>query len=111
MSLDAGKLRHRVVLQERLTEQDTDTGDMEETWSTVATIWAAVEPMSARELLAADAVQSKLTTRIVIRTREVDYSMRIVYRGKNYNIEGVVPDKESGLEYITLMCSEGVTAG
>lgn len=111
MSLNAGKLRHRVLIQQRVEDQDSDTGDIDITWSNVATVWAAVEPMSARELLAADNVQSKLTTRITIRTRAVDYTMRISFRGNIYNIEGVVPDKVSGLEYLTLMCSEGLDAG
>lgn len=111
MSLDAGKLRHRVVIEQRVEDQDSDTGDIEIVWAELATVWAAVEPMSARELLAADSVQSKLSTRIVIRNRAVDYTMRIIFRGQIYNIEGVSPDKESGLEYLTLMCSQGVNAG
>jgi hypothetical protein len=34
--------------------------------------------------------------------------MRIVYRGKYFNILAVLPDAESGREHLTLMTSEGV---
>jgi hypothetical protein len=38
-------------------------------------------------------------------------SMRLVHRGKIYNPAGILTDKESGLEYVTLPCSEGVNEG
>ena len=34
--------------------------------------------------------------------------MRIVFRGRLFNIEGVLSDPVSGLEYMTLPCSEGL---
>ena len=37
--------------------------------------------------------------------------MRILHRGKIYNIEGVLPDDESGLQWLTLPYSEGVKDG
>ena len=38
-------------------------------------------------------------------------TMRILFRGKAYNIAGALPDKDSGLEYLTIPVSEGVNAG
>lgn len=35
-------------------------------------------------------------------------TMRILYRNKVYSIHGVLPDPDSGLEYLTLPVSEGV---
>ena len=37
--------------------------------------------------------------------------MRIVHRGKYYNIHGVIPDAESGIEHLTLAVGEGVNLG
>ena len=37
--------------------------------------------------------------------------MRVVHGGKVYNIHGVLPDMRSGLEYLTLPVSEGVSDG
>lgn len=108
----SGKLRHKVVLQEPVQSQDPETGAMVLAWKKVAEPWASIEPLSAREFIAAQASQSEVTTRIVIRYRpDVNATMRIVYRGKVYNIHGVLPDPESGRDYMTLPCSEGVNDG
>ena len=110
--MQAGKLRHRVQLQQKEQTQNPQTGAMVDTWNTVATVWASVEPLSAREFIAAGASQSSVTTRITIRYREgVTAKMRALYRGQIYNITGVLPDPESGREYLTLPCSEGVNDG
>jgi head-tail adaptor len=38
-----------------------------------------------------------------------DASNRIVHGERIYNIEGVLADKSSGLEYLTCPCSQGVS--
>lgn len=108
----AGKLRHQVTLQERKTTRDPDTGDVIVAWADVATVWASVEPLSARDFIAAGVNQSQVTARITIRYREnISADMRILHRTKIYNIEGVLADKDSGREYLTLPVSEGVNDG
>jgi SPP1 family predicted phage head-tail adaptor len=110
--MQAGKLRHRVTLQRPVKIQNPDTGSVTNSWESVSDIWAAVAPSSAREFVAAMAVQSEITTRITIRYRDdVTPKHRILFRGKIYNIEGVLPDPDSGLDYLTLPCSEGVNDG
>lgn len=111
MSLAAGRLRHRVAIQRRVLAQDT-SGNTTHTWANIATVWAAIEPLSTREFIAAQSVQSEVTARIVIRYRaNIDASMRIVHKDKIYNIHGILADKDSGLEYLTLPVSEGVNDG
>jgi SPP1 family predicted phage head-tail adaptor len=110
--MQAGKLRHRVDLQKKVTGRNPETGGISEEWQPVTTVWASIEPLSAREFIAAGATQASVTTRITIRYREgVTAQMRAVSRGKIYNIEGVLPDDKSGREYLTLPCSEGVNDG
>lgn len=113
MALSAGRLRHRVRIERPDYVQDPITGEMVKGWELVADkVPAAIEPLSAREFIAAQAVQSAVTARIVIRRRsDIDATMRILHRGRVYNIHGVLPDPESGLEYLTLPCSEGVNDG
>lgn len=107
--LKAGDLRHRVTIQRPVTTQNTSTGALTFGWAEVKTVWASIQPLSTRELLAAQASQSKVSGRIVIRALSgIDSTMRILHGGKVYNIEGVLPDKDSGLEYLTLVVSEGV---
>jgi len=121
MNIEAGRLRHRVILQALVdlldsngdTIQNQDTGEVLRAWQDVATVWAAIEPLSAREFIAAQETQSKVTTKIIIRHREVDPAWRAVHmRGPFpmiYNIHGVIPDPDSMLEWITLPCSTGVS--
>lgn len=107
-----GKLRHRITLQRPGLSQDPQTGEMVPGWQDVATVWASIEPLSAREFIAAQAGQSEVSARVVIRHRDdVDATMRALYRGKLYNIHGVLADPKSGLEYLTLPVSEGARDG
>lgn len=111
--LAAGRLRHRVEIQYAVESQDPSTGEVFSTWGEFATVWAAIEPLSAREFIAAQAEQSKISARVVIRyLAGVNAKMRIYHSAKQsyYNIEGVLADKDSGLEYLTLPVSEGVRA-
>jgi len=110
--MQAGKLRHRITLQHKVNVQDQLTGAVNPEWRDMATVWADVVPLSARELIAAQATQGQITTRITIRYRAgLTNDNRIVFRGQIYNIEGVLPDAVSGREYLTLPCSEGVNDG
>lgn len=110
--IKAGKLRHQVVVERKARTQDPNTGEITYEWVEFRKLWASVEPLSAREFIAAQATQSKVTARIVARFRDdIDPTMRIRFRGKFYNIEGVLPDMRSGIEHITMPVSEGVTDG
>lgn len=125
MSIEAGRLRHRVRIEE-LTYlrdsngeviQDPNTGETREEWAEVATVWAAIEPLSAREFIQSQAIQSQVTTRIVIRYRDgLHAAMRLVHvrTGKAnviYNPAAFLADNGSGLDYMTVPCSQGVNEG
>lgn len=120
MTLAAGRLRHRITLQRYVEEIDTDgevvqdpvSGSVSHVWQDVATVWGAIEPLSAREFIASQAVQSQVTGKLIIRYRaDVDATCRALHNGKIYQIHGVLADKDSGLEYLTLPVSEGVNDG
>lgn len=107
----AGDLRHRVLIQEQITSRDSD-GVEQTVWEDVATVWASVEPLSAREFIQSGQTQAAVTARITIRYRAgLVASMRLVHRGQVFNIAGLLPDKASGLEYITIPVSAGVNDG
>lgn len=125
MSYAAGKLRHRIRI-DRFADnldsngdviQDPNTGEVSRSWQAVDTVWAAIEPLSAREFIQSAAGQSEITARLVIRFRsDVLATDRLVHlvngvAGKIYNPAGFLADKESGLEYLTMPCSEGVNDG
>lgn len=110
--MKAGKLRHRVTIQHKAYTRQGQSGVPIYDWSDLATVWASVEPLSVREFIASHATQGELTARITMRHRaDVDETMRLTFRGKVYNIEGVLDDPKSGLEYMTLAVSEGTNEG
>ena len=111
--LEAGKLRQRITIQQQAISQDSQTGEQVTTWVDFRTsIPASIEPLSAREFIQASAVQSRITARIVIRYLSgITASMRILHGSDVYNIEGVLTDKVSGREYLTLPVSAGVNEG
>lgn len=111
MSLAAGRLRHRVEIQ-RQVDTLNSSGENVVEWETVDTVWASVEPLSAKEFIAAQQMGSQITTRITIRYRDdIVASMRLLHGAMVYNIAGVLPDPDSGLEYLTLPCSAGRNDG
>ncbi|WP_217476611.1 phage head closure protein [Stutzerimonas stutzeri] len=114
--MQAGKLRHRIQFQQQVQAQDPETGAVVLVWQDWPApgkkLFASIEPLSARDFIAAQAAQSEVTARIVIRYREgVLPTMRALYRGKVYSIQGVLPDPVIGREYLTLPVSEGVKDG
>ncbi|MEX2990331.1 phage head closure protein [Serratia fonticola] len=114
----AGKLRHRVTPQRPIMVQTPETGEVVKHWVNIAettpdnAIYAEVYPLSAKEFVATQATKNVITTRFTIRYRaDITADCRLLFRGKIYNIEGVLPDPVSGLEYLTLPCSEGANDG
>jgi len=110
--LDAGKLRHQIILLQPDSEQDSDTGEMDTIWTELATVWAAWEPYSTKDFIAAASIQNQTSVRAIIRYRtDVTAGMRVYFRSKYYEVVGPpLPDKKSGLEHLTLMLAE-VTNG
>lgn len=106
LKLPAGRLRHRVTIEELASELDSD-GAQVDSWITFGdgrALPAEISPLSARELIAAQAVHSKVTTRIRLRYRTgITAAMRVRHRDMVYEIEGVIPDPDSGRRFITLM--------
>ncbi|HUH38762.1 MAG TPA: phage head closure protein, partial [Spongiibacteraceae bacterium] len=90
MAIESGKLRHRLSLQRNHPTQDS-TGDLIDDWREYGKAWAAIEPLSARDLISAQAGQSKVVARIVIRHRTGILSTdRIVHGSAVYKIEGLL---------------------
>lgn len=117
MTLAAGRLRHRVTIQEQVTIViNPDTGEKGKVWQDVATVWAAIEPLSAREFIASQQMDSEISARVVIRYRAgLNAAMRIVHVKSGepvyYNPKDFLSDPDSGLEYLTIPCSTGLNNG
>lgn len=115
MSLEAGKLRDRINIQRRINEQDPVTGETRVTWTNEwESVPARIEDISQRDQIAAQAVQSEVSSRIVLRYfAGVTSQHRIVdMDGQVYAIEGPpIRDKDTRREFMTLSVSLGASDG
>ena len=101
----AGLLRHRVTIQNLTTAQDS-FGDIVETWSDFATVWAQVEDLSGREFFAAAQVNSEIKTRVRIRYMEgVKPTMRILHGTRTLEIISPI-DPDGKRRMLELLCRE-----
>ena len=107
----AADLNQRVTLEQRSASVDA-LGQGVETWSTLATVWAAAQPLRGREFFAAGAMQSEATVRIRIRYRtDVTGAMRVQWRGVPHAIVADPIDVDGGRHTLELMCSAGIRDG
>ena len=63
---DPGQLNRRLVLEAPVESAD-GLGGVTRSYASVATLWAAVEPIAARQDVVADASGATVTHRIVVR--------------------------------------------
>lgn len=109
VAIEAGRLRHRVRIERPENQQSSGLGEVAQTWRLVAHRWAEVEPLSGRELLAAQQVQSAVTHRVRLRhCAALSPAMRVLHRGRALHIESVIHTAERGRETI-LLCTEQTT--
>jgi SPP1 family predicted phage head-tail adaptor len=107
--MQAGQLRHRVTFKRKVATQNTFSEEVP-TWVTVATVWAAVEPLSGRELVSQQRTESLLTHRIRIRRRtDLDPTMRVHEGAHVYQVDSILDANKPG--EMVLMCTEVVANG
>lgn len=111
MTIDPGKLRHRVTIQQRRHVQDGLGGTgRDELWDDVGTFWAAVMPLRGREYLDGLRVEAELTHKVMIRYQpgiSILQDMRAVFGDRVLNIESVANVDERN-EWLELRCREVV---
>lgn len=108
----AGDLRHRVVIQSPSYSASTQSGQGVASFSTLATVWAAVRPLSGSERLTTGAVTSEVSYEIEIRQRsDVTPGMRVQwtpYSGSALTLEVLAALPSATMaDRMTLTC--GVT--
>ena len=109
--MKAGQLRHRITIQQLSTTRD-DYGGGVEAWADFATdIPASVQPLSGRELIAAQAAMSTVTTKFGMRyIQGVTAAMRIVFGGEVYNMLPPI-DPEMRHKELIIMAGTGLNQG
>ena len=102
--MKAGQLDQRVTV-ERLQGGFDELGQpLPDTWAPLFTCWAAVEPLTGREYIAAQAAVSEVTAKIRMRFRPwMTAEDRVIHDGTIYNIVSVI-DVRSEHRELHLMC-------
>lgn len=83
--IDSGELRHRVQVQKCTTPRD-NSGSFTETWTTVKTVYAKVEPLTGREFYNARQVVADVTHKITMRFTGLAPDDRLKHSGRVYDI-------------------------
>jgi SPP1 family predicted phage head-tail adaptor len=107
MSLEAGKLRHRVLIQQDAGNTTDEHGQPIQVWQDVATRWAAVEPLQGREVWQAQQARPEVTHRITLRAGGLTLTtkMRVIFEARTFEIQSVIDRGERGAE-LELICKE-----
>lgn len=109
--MQAGNLRHRVLLQSLTETRDTTTGAISQSWVDFATVWGDVRYLGGLETLKADATTAIAKCSIRVRyLAGVTEKMRAVHDGKNFDINAVLPDM-TGRRWLDLACTVGANNG
>lgn len=92
---DPGKLRHRVTFEQPGTIAATQqpSGAVPESWDQGFTVWAAVTPLTGRELLLAqqtvEQADGEIWCRWGSRFTQVDSSWHVLFKGRELNLTTV----------------------
>ena len=115
MRMMAGKFRKSVKFQARGTSVDS-YGQQVTTWTDAFSTRANIEPLSAREQFAAQAVHSEISHRIIVRYRPqlaiptAVAAMRVLYGTRVFNLVGALNiDERHAIEEIS--ATEGLNDG
>lgn len=101
-----GKLRHRIVIQKPTLSTDS-IGGKTETWSTLDTVFAAIEPVSANQTWMAERLEHRVTHKITIRYRDdLTSDMRIYFDSRYFYIQGFRKILETD-HWSEIMAAEG----
>lgn len=113
--MGAGVFRRSVKFQTRSASVDS-FGQQVTTWTDAFTARACIEPLSARELFAAQAVQSEVSHLITVRYRAelanpiAVAAIRVLFGARVFNIQGALNiDERKGI--VEISTSEGLNDG
>jgi len=119
--MNAGKLRHRVVLQQPADPSPrlNTHGEVIQSWSTVATVWASIEAATESVVFGFESTVSaqtrsevdvKITIRYSSDVSGIDATWRATHAGKSYAIKAVMSEElqRRPNQTIVLFCKQGI---
>ena len=104
MSIRAGDLNNRIIIQENKLIEDEVTGIETKKWITVCTPFAKVLDIGGAEFFSSANENTKIRTKFTIRYRDnIDEDMRILFINKCYNIV-FVDNFDYNKQWLNLIC-------
>ena len=101
--MDTGSLNKRIQIEKRGQEQDA-AGQPVAGWVPHVKLWANIRHVNGVQTIKAGAPTTVLQASMRIRYRtDVDESMRVIFKGKVYEIKAAIPD-EVTREHVDLVC-------
>lgn len=83
--MEAGKLRHRITIQQDSGTTVDASGHPTASWTDVRTVWASVQPLGGLERWRANQMQAETTHLITIRYQDnITTKMRALFQGDRY---------------------------
>ena len=104
-----GRLRHRIEIQKNSPTRDS-YGEKSDNWQTESggTRWAAVEPLSGRELERAQQLNAEATVQVSMRYYDgLTTEHRILHKTRTLEILSIVNRDDRNIELL-LLCKEAV---
>lgn len=96
--MQAGRLRHRIAIQRPVETKDS-YGGVTVTWATFASVSAAYYPLRGTELVAAQAINARVSGDWVIRYLQgITPKMRILFGARIFLINGITDKEERHIE-------------
>lgn len=103
----AGRLRHRITLQQAAITRDS-VGDDIRTYYDVADVWADVSTPGGSEYTSSDRAGAAITHQVILRTRsDVRPTWQVLWGDRVLIISAVLQDNLR--RQTTLLCSEVIT--
>ena len=104
----AGELRKRVAIESVASTVNT-YGEPSSTWSTDATVWAAIDPVSGSETNIASELTGIITHKIKVRYRSgLTAANRLTYDSRTFEVVSSRNWQERGI-FLELLCKEVTT--
>jgi SPP1 family predicted phage head-tail adaptor len=100
-----GALRHRIVLEAPVRAADGG-GGATVTWTTVAELWAAIEPIAGSESVLGEGIAGRVSHEIVVRHQSgIEPAMRFRQGERLFEIKAVL-DVDERRRMLRCLCRE-----
>lgn len=104
----AGRLRHRIAIQESTDTTDAVSGEVTVTWATLETVWGSVRPMRGTERFEAAQICPQATHKISIRYYSgLTSKHRLLHDSRIFGIESILNVNNINREH-ELLCKEAL---